>query len=42
MAQIVNGLMVPQMMNEKSQLLEIMIILRKISYEQTWYDMSLN
>ena len=34
--------MVPQMMNEKSQLLAIMINLREISYEQTWYDVSLN
>ena len=42
MAQIVNGIMVLQMMNEKSQLLAIMINLREISYEQTWYDVSLN
>ena len=34
--------MVPQMMKEKSQLLPIMINLRKISYEQTWSDVSLN
>ena len=42
MTQIDDGLMVPQMINEKSQLLAIMIILRKISYEQTWHDVSLN
>ena len=34
--------MVPQMMNEKSRLLVIMINLKEISYEQTRYDVSLN
>ena len=35
MTEIVDGIIVPQMMNGKFRLLAIMIISRKISYEQT-------